>query len=427
MTGSDSETKGAELHVDGKVLPLDIIKGTANERAVDIRKLRNQTGLITYDPGYVNTGACQSAITFVDGEKGILLHRGYSIEDLAANSTFLDVAYLLIYGEMPDEKVRAAFLAGITDNMLIPQDMVRALRDFPEGSHPMSILSAMMVSLTNFYPERADASEEEARLTVARLLGKVITIAAFSYKASIGEPAVYPEGGRSYADNFLNMMFSSPVRPFDSDPDIVRAMDLILMLHADHEQNCSTSTVRLVGSSGARLYAAVSAGICALWGPLHGGANQQVIEMLENIQQTGLTIDQVVDRAINDKSFRLFGFGHRVYKAYDPRAKIAKQACEDVLNKLGKSDALLDIAVELEQAALANEYFKKRNLYPNVDFYTGITLRALGLPTSMFTVVFAIGRMPGWIAHWLDLMNDPERKIGRPRQIYTGASQNTFS
>lgn len=427
MTGSDSETKGAELHVDGKVLPLDIIKGTANERAVDIRKLRNQTGLITYDPGYVNTGACQSAITFVDGEKGILLHRGYSIEDLAANSTFLDVAYLLIYGEMPDEKVRAAFLAGITDNMLIPQDMVRALRDFPEGSHPMSILSAMMVSLTNFYPERADASEEEARLTVARLLGKVITIAAFSYKASIGEPAVYPEGGRSYADNFLNMMFSSPVRPFDSDPDIVRAMDLILMLHADHEQNCSTSTVRLVGSSGARLYAAVSAGICALWGPLHGGANQQVIEMLENIQQTGLTIDQVVDRAINDKSFRLFGFGHRVYKAYDPRAKIAKQACEDVLNKLGKSDALLDIAVELEQAALANEYFKKRNLYPNVDFYTGITLRALGLPTSMFTVVFAIGRMPGWIAHWLDLMNDPERKIGRPRQIYTGPSQHTFS
>jgi len=427
MTGADSETKGAELHVDGKVLPLDIIKGTANERAVDIRKLRNQTGLITYDPGYVNTGACQSAITFVDGEKGILLHRGYSIEDLAANSTFLDVAYLLIYGEMPDEKVRAAFLAGITDNMLIPQDMVRALRDFPEGSHPMSILSAMMVSLTNFYPERADASEEEARLTVARLLGKVITIAAFSYKVSVGEPSVYPEGGRSYADNFLNMMFSSPVRPFDSDPDIVRAMDLIFMLHADHEQNCSTSTVRLVGSSGARLYAAVSAGICALWGPLHGGANQQVIEMLENIQQTGLTIDQVVDRAINDKSFRLFGFGHRVYKAYDPRAKIAKQACEDVLNKLGKSDALLDIAVELEQAALANEYFKKRNLYPNVDFYTGITLRALGLPTSMFTVIFAIGRMPGWIAHWLDLMNDPERKIGRPRQIYTGPSQHTFS
>jgi citrate synthase len=328
---------------------------------------------------------------------------------------------------MPDEKVRAAFLAGITDNMLIPQDMVRALRDFPEGSHPMSILSAMMVSLTNFYPERADASEEEARLTVARLLGKVITIAAFSYKVSVGEPSVYPEGGRSYADNFLNMMFSSPVRPFDSDPDIVRAMDLIFMLHADHEQNCSTSTVRLVGSSGARLYAAVSAGICALWGPLHGGANQQVIEMLENIQQTGLTIDQVVDRAINDKSFRLFGFGHRVYKAYDPRAKIAKQACEDVLNKLGKSDALLDIAVELEQAALANEYFKKRNLYPNVDFYTGITLRALGLPTSMFTVIFAIGRMPGWIAHWLDLMNDPERKIGRPRQIYTGSSQRTFS
>jgi citrate synthase len=427
MTGAESETKGAELHVDGKVLPLDIIKGTANERAVDIRKLRNQTGLITYDPGYVNTGACQSAITFVDGEKGILLHRGYSIEDLAANSTFLDVAYLLIYGEMPDEKVRAAFLAGITDNMLIPQDMVRVLRDFPEGSHPMSILSAMMVSLTNFYPERADASEEEARLTVARLLGKVITIAAFSYKVSVGEPSVYPEGGRSYADNFLNMMFSSPVRPFDSDPDIVRAMDLIFMLHADHEQNCSTSTVRLVGSSGARLYAAVSAGICALWGPLHGGANQQVIEMLENIQQTGLTIDQVVDRAINDKSFRLFGFGHRVYKAYDPRAKIAKQACEDVLNKLGKSDALLDIAVELEQAALANEYFKKRNLYPNVDFYTGITLRALGLPTSMFTVIFAIGRMPGWIAHWLDLMNDPERKIGRPRQIYTGSSQRTFS
>ena len=422
MSKAGDVTGSAEVHLDGKVFPLGVIEGTENERAIDVRKLRSETGLITYDPGYVNTGSCQSEITFIDGEKGILRHRGYAIEDLAQKSTFLDVAYLLIYGELPDQKARAEFLGFITEHMLIPQDMARTLREFPAGSHPMSVLSAMMVSLTNFYPERADAGDEEARLTVARLLGKVITVAAASYKVSIRERIEQPVAGRDYAENFLNMMFSSPVRPYDLDPEVVRAMDLIFMLHADHEQNCSTSAVRLVGSSGARLYASIAAGICALWGPLHGGANQQVIEMLEDIQETGLTIKQVVDRAINDKSFRLFGFGHRVYKAYDPRAKIAKKACEDVLSKMGMQDQLLEIAVELEQEALANDYFKERNLYPNVDFYTGITLRALGLPTSMFTVVFAIGRMPGWIAHWFDLMKDPERKIGRPRQIYTGAN-----
>jgi citrate synthase len=332
------------------------------------------------------------------------------------------VAHLLIYGAMPSADELASFNGDILRHALLPEDLVQSLRHYPEGSHPMSILSAAVVSLTNFYTERADASDEHTRLTVARLLGKMPTIAAFSYKQSKGEPLVYPRADLSYSANFLNMMFDSTVAPYEPDPATVKAIDQFFLLHADHEQNCSTSAVRLVGSSGARLYASISAGVCALWGPLHGGANQQVVEMLEMIHREGLSVDDVVQKAINDKSFRLFGFGHRVYKTFDPRARIAKKACEDVLNAMGIHDPLLDTAVALEQRALSEPYFQDRNLYPNIDFYTGITLRALGLPTSMFTVLFAIGRLPGWIAHYIELLRDPDLKIGRPRQIYCGAT-----
>ena len=427
MSGNTGKTTKAELHVDGKTIPIDIIEGTEHERALDFRKLRSSTGLVSFDPGFVNTGSCQSDITFIDGEKGILRHRGYSIEDLAEKSTFLDVSHLLIYGALPDEEQRATFQRRITANMLVPEDLVRTMRNYPAGSHPMSILASTMVGLTNFYSESVLDGGDAADITIARLLGKIITFAAFSYRVSVGEPVVYPSDTHAYSENFLNMMFDSPVKPANLDPEIVRAIDQFFILHADHEQNCSTSTVRLVGSSGARLYPSVAAGICALWGPLHGGANQQVIEMLERIRSEGLNVDQVVDRAVNDKSFRLFGFGHRVYKAYDPRARIAKQACERVLEKMGVDDELLDLAMELEQAALSNPYFKERNLYPNVDFYTGITLRALGLPTNMFTVLFAIGRLPGWIAHYMDMLKDPDKKIGRPRQIYTGPTARTLT
>ena len=427
MKNSNLTKTKAELHFDGEVLGLDVIEGTESERAIDVRKLRNQTGLVCFDPGYVNTAACASPITFIDGEKGILRHRGYAIEDLAENASFLEVAYMLIYGELPSVEECEAFGQEITRNSLLPESLVRTLQCYPEGSHPMSILSAMMVGLTNYYPETAGKSEEETRITIARLLGKVTTMAAFSHRQSNGDPLVYPKAEYSYPENFLHMMFDSPVKPYLRDPDIVRAIDQFFILHADHEQNCSTSAVRLVGSSGARLYASIAAGITALWGPLHGGANQQVIEMLTSIRKDGLSVDEVIDKAVNDKSIRLFGFGHRVYKAYDPRARIAKQGCETIISKLGSHDPLLDIAMELEQKVLANEYFVARNLYPNVDFYTGITLRALGLPTNMFTVMFAIGRLPGWIAHWLDLMSDPDKKIGRPRQIYTGETERQTS
>ena len=420
MNDTKKQSSKAELHIDNGVIELDVIEGTEGERALDIRKLRAGSGLICYDPGYVNTGSCRSAITFIDGEKGILRHRGYSIEDLASKATFLEVAYLLIYGELPSEAEYEEFRAEITKNMLLPEDMVRTLRLYPGGSHPMSILSAVMVSLTNFYTEDAGESEEDTRLTIARLLGKIATIAAFAHRQSTGDPLVYPRAGFGYAENFLHMMFDSPVNPYHPDPELVRAVDQFFILHADHEQNCSTSAVRLVGSSGARLYGAVAAGITALSGPLHGGANQQVIEMLERIRAEGLSVDEVVDRVVNDKSIRLYGFGHRVYKAYDPRALVARDAAATVIRKLGAQDNLLDIAKELEEKALANEYFKERNLYPNIDFYTGIMLRALGLPMNTFTVMFAIGRLPGWIAHFLDLQRDPDRKIGRPRQIYTG-------
>jgi len=415
------EVGNVELKYEGKTYTYPVFEGSEGERALDVGSLRKDTKLIGYDPGYGNTGSCISDITFIDGEKGILRYRGYPIDDLANNCTFIEVAYLLVHGHLPNQSQLSHFSRLLNRKSLIHEDMRNFFRNYPEHAHPMAILSAMVVSLSSFYRELDMPVEEEIDLTVARLLSKIRTLAALSYKQSIGQPHVYPSSKLTYVENFLNMMFYTPVANYEVDPVTVRALNKLLILHADHEQNCSTSAVRLVGSSGANLYASIAAGICALWGPLHGGANQAVIEMLEQIKREGLTIDKCIERA-KDKNdpFRLMGFGHRVYKSYDPRAKIAKNACEDVLNKLGIKDELLDIAIQLEERALSDDYFKERNLYPNVDYYTGITLRAMGIPTNMFTVIFAIGRLPGWIAHWLEQRDDKDQRIGRPRQIYTG-------
>ena len=410
----------AEIEIDGKTYSLKILEGSEGERAVDISSLRKDSGVITFDPGYGNTGSCRSAITFVDGEKGVLRHRGFAIEDLATHCTFVEVAYLLIYGELPNAEALTEFSRLLNRHAMVHEGLRTVLSGYPQRSHPMAILSALVVSLSSFYPE-LEQGKPRMENAATMLLSKLRTLAAFSYKKSIGEPLVYPSSKLTYCENFLNMMFSSPVANYDVDPVAVRVVNKLLVLHADHEQNCSTSAVRLVGSSGANLYASVSSAICALWGPLHGGANQAVMEMLEAIQKDGGDIDQALQRAKNKEDpFRLMGFGHRVYKTYDPRAKIAKTCCEEVLDKFGIQDPLLDIAVKLEQRALADDYFKERNLYPNVDFYTGIVYRALGFPTNMFTVLFAIGRLPGWIAQWEELHADPDCRIGRPRQIYTG-------
>lgn len=416
-----------DLNYEGKTYTYPIVEGSEGERAINIGNLRKDTKLIGYDPGYGNTGSCISDITFIDGEAGILRYRGYPIDELANTCTFIEVAYLLVHGHLPNQSQLSHFSRLLNRNSLIHEDMRNFFKNYPEHAHPMAILSAMVVSLSSFYRELDLTQEEEIDLTVARLLSKIRTLAALSYKQSIGDPHVYPSSKLTYVENFLNMMFYTPVANYEIDPITVRALNKLLILHADHEQNCSTSAVRLVGSSGANLYASIAAGICALWGPLHGGANQAVIEMLEQIRREGLTIDQCIARA-KDKndSFRLMGFGHRVYKSYDPRAKIAKKACEDVLNTMGIKDELLDIAVQLEERALNDEYFKERNLYPNVDYYTGITLRAMGIPTDMFTVIFAIGRLPGWIAHWLEQKADTDQRIGRPRQVYTGPVQRAI-
>ncbi len=418
------EVGSAELKYDGNTYTYPVFEGSEGERAIHLGSLRKDTKLIGYDPGFGNTGSCISDVTFIDGEKGILRYRGYPIDELANNCTFIEVAYLLVHGRLPNQSQLSHFSRLLNRKSLIHEDMRNFFRNYPEHAHPMAILSAMVVSLSSFYRELDMPAEEEIDLTVARLLSKIRTLAALSYKQSIGQPHVYPSSKLTYVENFLNMMFYTPVANYEVDPITVRALNKLLILHADHEQNCSTSAVRLVGSSGANLYASIAAGICALWGPLHGGANQAVIEMLEQIKREGMTIDKCIERA-KDKNdpFRLMGFGHRVYKSYDPRAKIAKNACEDVLNKLGIKDDLLDIAVQLEERALSDEYFKERNLYPNVDYYTGITLRAMGIPTAMFTVIFAIGRLPGWIAHWLEQRDDKDQKIGRPRQIYTGPNE----
>ncbi|HMP74684.1 MAG TPA: citrate synthase [Kiritimatiellia bacterium] len=416
----------ADLVIGDKKFSYPIYEGTEGERALDIRKLRGETGLITYDPGFVNTGSCESTITFLDGEKGILRYRGYNIDELAENCEFIEVAYLLIHGKLPTRTERQRYARLLNRNSMLHEDMQAFFRNYPDSAHPMAVSSAMAVSLSSFYPQLEDI-EEEKSIAATRLISKIRTMAAFSYKKSIGEPFVYPSSKLTYCENLLNMMFASPVADYKIDPVLVKAMNQLLILHADHEQNASTSVVRMVGSTGANLYASVSAGICALWGPLHGGANQEVMDMLEEIQRNGGDVDKMVARAKDpEDSFRLYGFGHRVYKSYDPRAKIAKKVCTEVLGKMGINDPLLDIAMKLEERALNDEYFVKRKLYPNVDFYTGITYRAMGFPTNMFTVLFAIGRMPGWISQWYELHNDPNQKIGRPRQAYCGPTQLKF-
>lgn len=417
----------AELTLEGKKYEFPIIEGSEQEKAIDIAKLRDQTGYITIDAGYKNTGATKSAITFLDGEEGILNYRGYSIEDLAEKSSFLEVAYLLIYGELPTEKQFADFEHAIRTHTLVNEDMRKIFEGFPVNAHPMGVLSSLVSAMSAFYPETFDTNTEEiTELHIIRLLSKLPTIATWSYKKSQGHPVNYPQNDLDYCSNFLNMMFSLPVAKYNVDPVVSAALNKLLILHADHEQNCSTSTVRLVGSSHANIYSSISSGISALWGPLHGGANQEVIEMLEAIKNDGGDVQKYIDMA-KDKSsgFRLFGFGHRVYKNFDPRARIIKKAADDVLNKLGINDPVLEIAQKLEKAALEDEYFVSRKLYPNVDFYSGIIYRALGIPTNMFTVMFAIGRLPGWIAQWKEMRANKE-PIGRPRQIYTGAPKRDF-
>ncbi len=412
----------AKLVLEGKEFEFPVIEGTENEKAIDISTLRDTTGYVTLDTGYKNTGATKSAITFLDGEKGILKYRGYSIEELAEKASFIEVAYLLIYGNLPTKAQLDAFTNSITKHTLVHEDMKQFFEAYPAKAHPMGVLSSMVCSLSTFYPESLDPnrSPEAKDLTVHRLLAKLPTLAAWAYKNSMRHPFMYPKNEFDYCKNFLYMMFAMPTENFTIDPVIVDALNKLLILHADHEQNCSTSTVRIVGSSQANLYASISAGISALWGPLHGGANQEVIEMLEQIQADGGDVDKWVLKA-KDKNdpFRLMGFGHRVYKNFDPRAKIIKKACDDILEKLGVNDPLLSIAKQLEQVALEDDYFKSRNLYPNVDFYSGIIYKAIGIPTEMFTVMFAIGRLPGWIAQWKEMTENKE-PIGRPRQIYIG-------
>ncbi|MBX3219749.1 MAG: citrate synthase [Labilithrix sp.] len=417
-----------EIKLKDSTFEAPVIVGTENERAIDIANLRNKTGLVTLDPAFMNTASTKSAITFLDGEKGVLRYRGIPIEQLAEKSNFVETAYLLIYGELPTKPELERFRRLLTRHSLIHEDMKHFFDGFPSTAHPMAVLSSMVCSLSTYYPEEHDINDKDKMdVTIARLISKVRTIAAYAYKKSIGHPFIYPQNNLKYVANFMQMMFAVPSEPYEVDPEVEAAMNLLFILHADHEQNCSTSTVRLVGSSRANLFASVAAGILALWGPLHGGANQEVIEMLDTIQADGGNVKKFVDLAKDKNSnFRLMGFGHRVYKNFDPRAKLIKAAADRVLKKLGVNDPLLDIAKELEEAALKDSYFVERKLYPNVDFYSGIIYRALGFPTTMFTVLFAIGRLPGWIAHWKEMMEDTSTKIGRPRQIYTGPTERSY-
>ena len=414
--------KSAQLNINGSTIELPVVEGSEHELAIDIGKLRGQSGIITLDPGYKNTGATTSAITFLNGEEGILRYRGYSIEDLAEKSTFLEVAFLLIYGELPSADEFSKFKDAIKYHTLVHEDIKTILTGFPSNAHPMGVLSSLVTSLTAFYPESLDPnrSKDEVDLSIARIIAKLPTFAAWSYKNQVGQPVNYPKNKYDYVSNFLYMMFANRAEEYEVNPVVARALDQLLILHADHEQNCSTSTVRIVGSSHASLFASVSAGINALWGPLHGGANQAVIEMLENIRKDGGDTQKWMDKAKDkDDPFRLMGFGHRVYKNFDPRARILKKAADDVLHSLGVDDPVLDIAKGLEEVALKDSYFVERKLYPNVDFYSGIIYRALGIPVDMFTVMFALGRLPGWIAQWKEMRESGE-PIGRPRQIYVG-------
>lgn len=418
----------AELKIDGKVYQLPIITGSENEKAIDISQLRAMSGVITLDPGYKNTGATTSAITFLDGELGILRYRGYDIEALAEKSNFLEVSYLIIFGELPTADQLTRFTERIRRHTLVHEDVKAILTGFPSNAHPMGVLSSLISSLTAFYPESLDPyrSAEAVNTSIMRMMAKMPTLAAWSYKNEIGHPVTYPDNNLEYCENFLKMMFSVPTEDYEVDPVVADALDKLLILHADHEQNCSTSTVRIVGSSQASLYASISAGINALWGPLHGGANQAVIEMLENIKNDGGDADKYIRKAKDkDDPFRLMGFGHRVYKNFDPRARIIKKAADNVLEKMGVNDPILEIAKKLEEVALSDPYFVEKKLYPNVDFYSGIIYRALGIPTEMFTVMFALGRLPGWIAQWKEMRENKE-PIGRPRQIYVGSGERAY-
>ena len=421
-------SKIAKLNINGSVYELPLVKGSEGEIGVDISKLRSESGLITLDKGFKNTGSTKSSITFLNGEEGILRYRGYSIEELSLHSTYLEVAYLLIYGDLPNKSELDNFKNEITSHTLVHEDVRSILDGFPSRAHPMGVLSSLVSSLTAFYPKSLDPnrSMEEINGTIIRLIAKLPTLAAWSYKNRMRQPIMYPKNRLDYTSNFLHMMFGLPTTETEINPVVAKALDQLLILHADHEQNCSASTVRIVGSSHASLYASVSAGIAALWGPLHGGANQAVIEMLENIRNHGGDVNKFIDKA-KDKNdnFRLMGFGHRVYKNFDPRAKIIKKAADSVLSQLGVNDPVLDLAMKLEEVALKDEYFVKRGLYPNVDFYSGIIYRALGIPTDMFTVMFAMGRLPGWIAQWKEMRENNE-PIGRPRQIYTGHTKRDY-
>ena len=421
-------SKTAKIEVDGKVLELPALEGSEGEKAIDISTLRGKTGYITLDDGYGNTGSCSSSITFIDGDKGILRYRGIPIEELAEKSTFIEVAYLLIYGHLPTRSELRKFSGMLTENQVLHENMKHHFEGFPDNSHPMAMLSAMINASSCFYPGlMGPANRERFDVHAARLISQVRTLAAFSYRKSRGLPITYPKPAYKYTPNFLHMLFSEPYSEYEPEIEVLRALDLIFLLHADHEQNCSTSTVRMVASSQANLFASAASGVCALWGPLHGGANQAVIEMLEKIHTSGDDGRRFIEAAKDkDSGQRLMGFGHRVYRNYDPRAKIIKQACDALFKALKISDPLLDIAMRLEEAALNDSYFVERKLYPNVDFYSGIIMRAIGIPTEMFTVLFAIGRMPGWIANFKEIIEDPKTRINRPRQVYVGSTLNHY-
>jgi citrate synthase len=413
-----------ELTINGKTIELPVITGTEKEKGIDVSQLRKDTNYITYDPSYANTGSCASDITYISGEEGILRYRGYPIEQLADNSSFVEVIYLLLYGELPTQEELDSFNKEITYHSLIHEDMKRFFDGYPMNAHPMGVLASTVAALSTFYPARVDGDIE---LNIIRLLAKVKTLAAFAYKKSIGQPLIYPKNDLGFEENFLHMMFAVPAEDYIVDPVMTEALRLLLILHADHEQNCSTSTVRMVGSSRANLFISIAAGIGALWGALHGGANQQVIEMLKMINADGGNFEKYVDMAKDKNSnFKLMGFGHRVYKNFDPRAKILKKSADNLLTKMGIDDPLLNIAKKLEKVALNDEFFISRKLYPNVDFYSGIIYRALGIPTKMFTVMFALGRLPGWVAQWKEMRNTDKPRIYRPRQIYTGVAKRDF-
>jgi citrate synthase len=423
--GASAASKTATLTVDGKSYALPVVEGSEGERALDIARLRSESGLITLDNGYGNTGSCQSAITFIDGEKGILRYRGFPIEELAGKSSFLEVAWLLLFGELPTSDELSSFSGEVTRHTMLHEDFRRFFDFMPKSAHPMPVAAAAVAALSTFYRE-AD-TEDRIYRAIVRLLAKMPTIAAYAFKHSTGQPPMYPRNDLDYCSNFLYMMFATPCEPYYVDPVVAKVLDLLLILHADHEQNCSTSTVRLCGSSKSSLYATIASGISALWGPLHGGANQKVIEMLERIAIEEGSADVFLRKAKDrDDTTRLMGFGHRVYKSYDPRAAILKESCKEVIDRLGTSSKLLEIAMRLEEIALHDDYFVQRKLYPNVDFYSGVIYQAIGIPVNMFTVMFTLGRLPGWIAHWLEMRKDPAFRIGRPRQVYVGSTQREY-